>query len=348
MTEAIGGFPGENLELKGQYPMVIPEALRNLELAHQLPSGDISYFDVAEPDNFRLVNRETWQGILKKGIERRIRKEEAFKHRFAAIILHTPARTSDAPYEKEIKELSRFIRRTSEKENGITVEQNLGMLFVVEEKGKDQNVGWRQAQLTRSGLVVEKTHGGSVVVTDLHVISFGRRQKQRPVVDLTRGRISKNIVEPFLAKVEKDADIQGLTADTSKLRESLQATNNIPRALSDLKDANRVTFTDRGGETLERSENKGDVPITQRGREIGKDEKSRTKQHMSGDKVVSDRMCGDCGEHLVDLYYQRRGKVRYLLFRKTVCEGTQHKDSDTQIGPEQYIRPLERIPRNQE
>jgi len=90
------------------------------------------------------------------------------------------------------------------------------------------------------------------------------------------------------------------------------------------------------------------VPITQHGREIGKGEKDRAKQRvpMPGDRVVLDQRCGDCGENLVDLYYQRPGRVRYLLFRKTVCEGTQHKDGDTQVGPAHYIRPLEKIPRN--
>jgi len=349
MTETIRDIPPESLDLKAQHPMVVPGIIKDLELVRHLPLGDIAYFDVAEPDNFRLVNRETWQGKLTKGVEKRILREEKSKHGFAAIILHTPARTEDASHEEEIGKLFRLLaRRTPKKENGKTVDQRLAMLFVVEEKGKDRTIGWRQDQLRRNGLVAEKTRGGSVIITDSHIISFGRREKLSPVINLEEGPSTKHMIPSHLERIHREADARGQTADTSELEKALRMTKKIRRDLDLLKDGGLTTYTDSGGEVVERSDKGADVPITQHGREIGKGEKDRAKQRvpMPGDRVVLDQRCGDCGENLVDLYYQRPGRVRYLLFRKTVCEGTQHKDGDTQVGPAHYIRPLEKIPRN--
>jgi hypothetical protein len=179
-TEGITGTPQAVESLVLAPPMVIPEEIKNLELTGQIPTGEVAYFDITNP-NLRLVDRKTWSPVLHDGKEKVVDPNHLPKT-FAAIILHTPPRTPENSYEEEIHKLSNLLRRSSKKDdNKGTIQQNLGVLFIVEDKGEDTRIGWRQDALAIKGvkgLVVDTSHEGSVIVTDSHIISFARLQKQ--------------------------------------------------------------------------------------------------------------------------------------------------------------------------
>lgn len=243
----MGTVPPEDLVLRRQVPMVIPREIRELSLAGQLPSGEIAYYDAAEPDTLRLVDPLTFKPIMRLGVEKRISIGEARK-KFPAVILHVSCRTPENSYEEIIRGFTELLRRTSEKEEGIITQQNLGVIFIVEEKGEDQRLGWRQEQLKNTGLVVDRTRGGSVIVAENYIISFARRPMQRGPVDLTKGPRSGNMVGPFIQEIEDLALQQGFTADTSRLRGEASVTGNPPRTIASLRDGSSVTFV---GEDLD-------------------------------------------------------------------------------------------------
>ncbi len=68
-TEGIVGTPQAVEGLVLAPPMVIPEEIKNLELTGQIPTGEVAYFDITNP-NLRLVDRKTWQPVMHGGREK--------------------------------------------------------------------------------------------------------------------------------------------------------------------------------------------------------------------------------------------------------------------------------------
>lgn len=360
-TEGAIGTPQtvENLVLSP--PMVIPEEIKNIELTGQIPTGEIAYFDIANP-NLRLVDRRTWQPVMHGGREKGTDPKHLPKT-FAAIILHTPPRTPENSYEKEIYRLSNLLKRSSKKdENKVTVQQNLGVLFIVEDLASDMRIGWRQDALAikgAKGLVVNKAHEGSVMVTDSHIISFARRQKQFPTIDMSRGRRSGNMVPPFVDSIQRHAANTGLTANTDELEDNWNATKNVPETLSAMRDGNGVVLegmdddghpiivhTDISGITTVLNE-EGLRQLTERQKQTQKPPKV---EHKAGDKVTrEDLVCDACGYHPQDIYKRKPGKTNWLLIKETICNTGKHRDGrERRFGNSQFIKTLERLPKDQQ
>jgi len=363
-TEGAIGTPQtvENLVLNP--PMVIPEEIKDIELTGQIPAGEIAYFDIANP-NLRLVDRKTWQPVMHGGREKGTDPKHLPKT-FAAIILHTPPRTPENSYEEEIYRLSNLLKRSSKKdENKVTVQQNLGVLFIVEDLASDMRIGWRQDALAikgARGLVVNKTHEGSVIVTDSHIISFARRQKQFPTIDMSRGQRSRHMVPPFVNNIQRHAENAGLTANTDELENNWHATKNVPETLSAMRDGNGVEYegmdddghpiivhTDISGITTVTNE-EGLRQLTERQQKNQEPPKKPPKrEHKTGDKVTrEDLICDACGNHPQDIYIRKPGNVRWLLIKETVCNEAHRDGIPRSFGKSQYIRPLDFLPKNQQ
>lgn len=336
--------PGEeNLSLRPQIPMVIPREIRDLRLTDQLPKGDIAYFDTAEPDTIRLVDPITWKPVSKKGAEVRIRLERMNK-RFAGIILHTPSRTPESSFDQEIKMLSALIRRTSVKEDGVTTQQNLGALFVVEDRGSDVRIGWRQQQLSRNGLVVDKRRDESIVTTDAYIISQGRRPRQHGVINLETGERSRYMVGPFIDAIEEAASAQGFTVDTRRLKGEARATKFPPGTIANLRDGGNVVYegTDDSGKriSLVRSRKGTDTFSPSRGAfsTLAQEGKKPTVEHKPGDIVPLDIKCRDCGDgYFREEYRREAGRKRWLLIRNVVCHGAHPDGYPKYIERDKYV-----------
>lgn len=346
----------EAFVLRLQFPMVIPEEIRGLELAGQLPEGEIAYYDAAEAGTLRLVDPQTFKPIIRQGVDKRISIGEVNK-RFAAVILHLPCRTPENSYEGIIKRFSELLKRTSEREGGIITQQNLGAIFIVEEKGEDQRVGWRKKQLKNAGLVVDRTRASSVIVAEDYVISFARRPMQRSPVDLTKGERSRNMVGPFIQEIEDSALRQGFTADTSELRREVRATGNPPRTIASLRDGTSVTFVgeDLDGRPIVVDRSRGTETVTP-GREVLEeiaDRARRTsgadnqeKKHKPGDIVQTGIKCKNCQDgHFEEQYYSVAGRKRWLLRRLTVCHGS-HPDGYPIELKDEYVGYLGKLPQD--
>lgn len=369
-TEAgtVTGISPQDVEnpLRMQFPMVIPKEIRDLELAGQLPPGDIAYFDVSDPDQrLRFVDRKTWKPVkTRRGIEKRINPDRAPKT-FAGIILHTPPRTPENFYGEEIQRLSSLLRRKApEDDNGLTIEQQLGTLFIVEDRGEDTGIGWRQDTLSikgKKGLVVDTSHEGSVVITDSHIISFARRQRQYPTISLANGEISGNMVPPFVDEIQRIANAIGLTANTTELEQNWHATKNVIETLTAVKDGNGVTFEgmDNNGRPIVITVSlKGITTITNKegllelieqqklAQQRAQDKKPTEIEHKPGDTAVrEDLVCDACGNHPKDIYERQVGNIRWMLFKKTVCNEAHRDGYPRTFGKRQYIRALEFLPK---
>lgn len=344
----------EALTFRVQVPMVIPKEIRDLKPAGQLPAGNIAYFDFADPDTLRFVDQETWRPVTKKGVEARISIDKAV-NRFAGIILHSPARTPENSLEDKISQLSALLKRTSKREEGITTQQNLGVLFIVEDKGEDQRIGWRQEQLTRNGLVVDTTRGESVRITDSSIISWGRRPKQHAAVDLTKGERSQHMINPFIQAIEDAASNQGFTADTTRLRQEARATRFPPRTIANLRDGRNVVYegADDSGKRIlvDRSRTGSDFvspgkEVLQRATQQQRDEKKPSKiVHKPGDIVDLDLECWDCPDgYFREEYHQEAGRVRWLLKKDVVCHGSHSDGHPVLLMRNEYVGFLDLLP----
>ena len=309
--------------------MAIPKEIRDLRLSGQLPTGNIAYLDTKEPDTLRLLDQTTWKPVKKMGVEIRL-DPNRIARRFPAVIVHVPSRSPDNSFDEIISRLSKFLKRTSQREDRIVTLQNLGALFVVEDKGQDLKIGWRQTQLTRAGLVVDRTQGGSVVVNGDYIISFARRPKQRSPIDLTKGERSQYMVEPFIQEIEAAAERQGFTANTSRLRQAAKATRNPRQTIGDLRygmDVDYETANNDGKRILvHRSESTETVTPNREAlqeltrRQVQEKKSSKPQlQHKAGDIVRLESRCGDCGGEFQKEYYEKPGKVRTLLFSRIIC-----------------------------
>jgi len=359
-TEGVIGTPQavENLVLSP--PMVIPEEIKDIELTGQIPAGEIAYFDIANP-NLRLVDRKTWRPVMHGGREKGTDPKHLPK-KFAAIILHTPPRTPENSYEEEIYRLSSLLKRSSKKdENKVTVQQNLGVLFIVEDLASDMRIGWRQDALAikgTKGLVVNKAHEGSFMVTDSHIISFARRQKQFPTIDMSKGQRSGNMVPPFVNSIQRHAATAGLTANTDELEDNWHATKNVPETLSAMRDGNGVVLegmdddghpiivhTDISGITTVTNE-EGLRQLTERQKQT---QELRKVEHKPGDIVETEIPCHECGGHFQEEYYPQADKVNMLLKRDLVCHGAHLDGYPNYYGDRGVkIRILEPLPKNQQ
>ncbi|OGH17931.1 MAG: hypothetical protein A2868_03870 [Candidatus Levybacteria bacterium RIFCSPHIGHO2_01_FULL_40_15b] len=346
----------EAFTLRPQFPMVIPKEIRGLELAGQLPGGEIAYYDANEPHTLRLVDRGTLKPVTKKGVEVRLNLLNFDKapRRLAAVILNVPPRTPDNSYEEVIERFSKILKRTSKREEGIITKQYLGVIFIVEGKGEDQRVGWRKRQFRKMGLVVANRHEGSVIVRDNYIISFARRPMQRSPVDLTQGARSRYMVGPFIQEIEDLAERQGFTADTSGLRGEARRTLNPPRTIAELRDGSSgVIFVgeDSDGERIVvdrtgRSEfvtpsREALKEMAERARPNGT---GRPEMHKPGDKVPTDIKCWDCPDgSFDDEYYEVAGRKRWLLRRRRICHGS-HPDGYPREIEDGYVGYLNRLP----
>lgn len=348
----------EAFALRLQFPMVIPEEIRHLEVTRQLPEGEIAYHDVNEPDTLRLVARETFRPVTKKGIEVRLNLKnlDKFPRRFAAVILKVPPRTPENAFDETIRGFSALLKRTSKREEGIIIEQHLGAIFVVEGRGEDQRVGWRQEQLRRAELVVERRSGGSVIISGDRIISFARRPMQRGPTDLTQGERSRYMIGPFLDQIETLADEQGFRADTSSLREEARKTRYPPGTIANLRDGGKVVFegedsdgkrivVDRtGGSEVVTPSRKALEEMVERAKPVNGT--GRPEMHKPGDKVPTDIECGECGSHFQEEYYGEPGRERMLLFRDIVCHGAHSDGYPKYMQKRQYSGYLGRLPAN--
>ena len=358
-TEGVTGIQpqaAENLALK--VPMVIPKEIEELEDAGQLPAGGIVYFDIADPE-LRPVDRTTWRPIMKARKEKRLNPNRIPKT-FAAIILHTPARTPDNSYEDIINKLSTLLMRSMQKdENGVTTGQKLGTLFIVEDRGEDTGIGWRQDKLAikgKKGLVVDTTHEGSVTVTDSYILSYARRKMQQSVKDLGTSRAGP-MEEPFIQKLTTNAERQGFTIDTTRIRKRFHATKYPPGAIAALKDGNGAIYTTMNADgkqiTVDVSEDgittvyPSQEALKEYLREGQAEEKKIIKiEHKEGDIVETQVPCYECGGHYREEYYPQADKVNMLLKRDLVCHGA-HSDGRPNYYGERgvEIRILERLPK---
>jgi hypothetical protein len=333
LTETPFSPEAPELFLKPQVPMAIPKEIKDLALSKQLPPGNVGYIDILEPDSIRLISQQDWRPVSPRGIDKRLSVEGNKGREFPAIILHTPSRTPDNSYDEEIARLAELLRRTSSREEGIIIQQRLGTLFVVEDRGEDERVGWRENQMRNHGLVVQKEKGErSVRVSSDYVISQGRRHKQRSAVDLTKGRISGNMFDHFTDQIEESAAEQGLIADTSNLKREAKATRFVPRTLDNLREGGNVTYVgqgESGATTFERTKKGTDLVTPNREQapnfQRAKKEEPKEVSHKPGDDVVLDVSCGECGQHYHDVYKQEIGDKRFILRKDTVCNGP-HED----------------------
>lgn len=356
-TEGIVGTPPNVEGLILNPPMVIPKEIKNFELTGQIPAGEIAYFDIANP-HLRLVDRNTWRPIMHGGREKGTDPKHLPKT-FAAIILHTPPRTPENSYEEEIYRLSNLLKRSSKKDkHKVTVQQNMGVLFIVEDLAEDIRIGWRQdtfAVKGNKGLVVDKSHEGSVVITDSHIISFARRQSQHPTLDMSRYQQPGNMVPSFIDRIKRHAAKAGLTANTDELENNWHATRNVPETLSAIRDGNGVDFegmdddgrpihvhTDISGVTTVLNE-EGLRQLTERQNQTQKPPKV---EHKPGDIVETQVPCYECGGHYREEYYPQADKVNMLLKRDLVCHGAHSDGRPNYYGDRGVeIRILERLPK---
>ncbi|MBI4091967.1 MAG: hypothetical protein HY427_02070 [Candidatus Levybacteria bacterium] len=353
---AKGRIPLEALALRLQFPMVIPGEIRGLELAGQLPEGEIAYYDSNEPDTLRLVDRETFKPVIKKGVEVRLNLENFDKvpRRFSAVILNVPPRTHENAFDETIRRFSALIKRTSTREEGIITEQHLGAIFIVEGKGEDQRVGWRKKQLRKMGFVLVDRREGSVIVRDNYIISFARRPMQRGPIDLTQGERSRYMVGPFIQEIEDSAQRQGFTADASSLIREVRATGNPPRTIASLRDGSGVTFVgeDSDGKRIvvdRRGASEVVTPSIKALEEVAERAKpangtGRPEMHKPGDKVPTEIKCGECGNHFQEEYYAEPGRKRLLLFRDIVCHGAHSDGYPKYMQRRQYAGYLGQLP----
>jgi len=344
----------ESLVLRLQFPMVIPKEIKELKLANQIPGGDIAYFDSQEPDQLRLVDQVTWKPSLKKGREIRESLSKATR-RFAAIIVHVPARTPDNSYLETIIKLSELLRRTSEKIDGIMIHQNMGALFIIEDKGEDARIGWRQKELSKADLVVDKTRDNSVMVKEDCIISWGRRQKQHSAIDLTKGTNSKFLLERLIHEIGNVADRMGVEVDTSRLLQDAMASKNPVQTIANYRDQMNIDMkiTDPDGkEIFVRRLKTTQAVSSDRGlpQEVMIKPEQNQKQfhpqeteHKPGDIITLEEKCGQCGNNFQREYYRRQGRKRWLLFRKDYCHGS-HADGYPVEGREVYIGHLDLLP----
>ena len=316
-----------DLTLQAQIPITIPEELRNLRLADQLPGGNVAYIDALEPDTLRLIDPATWKTITRKGVDLRLGVEANGGRKFSGIIFHTPSRTQEESYEGEIAKLAPLLTRTSKQTEGIITEQNLGTLFVVEDRGADELVGWREEQLRRNGLMVDRQKGEkAVVVTANSIISQGRRKKQHSAVDLTKGRISGNMFNHFTDAIERGAEAQGLSADTKRLQREARATKFPPKTLNNLREGGNTDYVgsdDSGNATF--------LSISRSGEETGSSDKEGFRVKLQPETVDVGKLIDEkkgfersdlecvCGNHPRDYFTARPGRVRTFLFKSTVC-----------------------------
>lgn len=350
-TERLTATPqtAEKLILRVQFPMVIPKEIKTFNLTKQLPPGDIAYFDPRELNTLRFIDQITWAPIVKKGVEIRANPREV-KHRYAALIIYTPPRNPDDTVDNIIQQLSHLLKITSKKENRITIEQNLGVLFIVEQKDKDQRIGWRQNQLTRSGLVVDKKKGESVVLTDSYIISFARRQKQHPTINLSKGKISRNMIRPFIEAVKRHAGRRGFTANTTELEKEAMITDKPQVTIVNLRDGRNVTYEaedSNGKKIIIRVSEKGDEFVSA-GKETLKEFVEQQKQtkrsevkHRPGDVIQLSIKCGDCPDgYFQDIYYMQLGKTGRTLRRDRICNGSHADGYPIYIIKSKYEGPI--------
>ncbi len=170
------GFSREDLELKPQYPVIVPAGLRDSELMKQRPDGPIIFVDSRDPNTATVINQDTWGPKLKRdGRAETIAISSIALRRFAAIILHTSPRTPEDSHDKTIEILSGLLK----KPNDAIANQHLGVIAVVEDQGSDTRTGWREDGLRKHGIIIDRRGGKQAVFqSGDYTISMGRVAKK--------------------------------------------------------------------------------------------------------------------------------------------------------------------------
>lgn len=343
----------ENLVLEPQIQLIIPPEIKRQRLAEQLTGGDIAYIDFEDYETVRLVKKSTWQPARNKhGIEQKLPLSQIGNRRFNAIIFVTPPRTEEDSLEEQISFLAKHLGRKTDRREGTDAIHHSGTLFVVEPRaGNDERAGWRQDQLTRSGLVVEHIKGKkSVLKTDDFIISMGRREKGHVPIDLTKGEISGRMYTDIPDATERLVEDQGSQADTTSVRQESRRTFNPPRTIQNLKRGGNTRYTmmdEDGKELYYEVDVNGNV--SSNNPDAFKDiyftpERETKPQHKPGDKIENKSItCSGCGQHPVDTYIRKPGKTHWLLIKQTVCNGS-HSDGYPRTFADEFIRSIGKLP----
>lgn len=323
-----------NLELEGQYPVIIPSEVRKSKLFQQRPHGekgdpksDVVYIDARNPNTAIVIDANTWGPKLNRGKPVYLDVSGIVGRTFAAIIYHTPPRTPEKSFTEEIGNVAGLLRRTSEKENKIITGQHVGVLFIVEDKGKDTIKQWREQFLRNIGIVVpqEKEHPAILETeTSEFIISQGRLAMQHGPVNLYESRAG-SFVSGTIGALEKEFSSQGIDVDSSQIKAQSKASSVPPETLSRVKGVEGRIFRDRTtGDITEVIKGAIFHSESNTGREERESQKIISKQ-KSRERLPSyplrkpfmieaeGQVCGDCAEHLW-------GKLKKGKSGKTVLE----------------------------
>lgn len=328
-----------------QEPIVFPNILRSDRRWQQLPPGDIVYINAAQPD--QLPENVTMLDQQGHPIQRHGHNWERpiFEpSRVPAVVIHTGTRTPDKSYEDVIEEATKKLTRRvhRDKLRGI-VEQNLGFVVVVEDKGDDTHVGWRQEQLTRHGLVKDKEGDEKVViVTDNNVITLGRIEKKVGAVSITKSPRAGFYAKDANARIDR-IEASGLQVNRSALNRDAESSTFPPRTIENLRDLNGVTITDPlTGCSVERDlkglttfhhvcENPDEhrIELPKNPEQVKQLLLKTYKEGGLRKQIELEECCGDCGRHLKVEYYPstwpKPTETIELLKRRKVCDSKLHR-----------------------
>lgn len=260
-----------DLELHTQKVPHIPIALKESEIAKQLPSGDFGYIFAQDPNEIIVINPETLKPVMKKGKMLTYHVPLIVGRRFAAVFVGIPPLWREGEHYKDtIHRASQLVGKDIDKtETGIITGQNLGAVFILEGKpteeqlrgAAEQNKTYDQYKKRRTELLREATKEIKIswgnekiktVITNIHVrndlddviITEGRLGKERSPIDLLHSGKTQYWLQHQLERIPLVYGRLGYSVDIRKLIKNLSAAKNPPLAIANAKDANETTFID--------------------------------------------------------------------------------------------------------
>jgi hypothetical protein len=328
-----------------QEPIVFPNFLRGDRRWQQLPPGDIVYINATKPDELpERVTMLDQQGHPIKRHGHNWERPIEEPSRVPAVVIHTGKRTPEQSYEDVIEEATKKLTRRVHRDTvGGIVEQNLGFVVIVEDKGEDTRVGWRQEQLTRHGLVKDKEGDEKVViVTDNNIITLGRIEKKVGTVNIAKSPKAGYHARSASDRIKRMKSA-GLIVDSSELTKDAEASSFPPRTIDNLKDLNGVTITDPlSGCSFERDlrglttfhhvcENPEEhkIELPKNPEQVKQVLLNTYREGGLRQQIELEECCGDCGQHLKLEYYPsdwvKPGETIQLLKRRKVCDSKLHR-----------------------
>lgn len=326
-----------------QEPIVFPNILRTDRRWQQLPPGEIVYIDANKPDTLpTTITMLNQQGHPVK--EHGHNRERPFSEpqRVPAVVIHTGPRTPEQAYDLVIEEATEKLTRRTLRDNLKRIkEQHLGFVVIVEDKGKDTTIGWRQAQLTKHGLVKDKDGDEKVVIeTENSIVTLGRIEKLKGPVDLSKSQRAANANARITYMRGR-----GIGVDATRLNRDAEASHFPPRTIENLDDLNGIRITDPlTGCSIER-DSKGittprhvcenpqehEIQIPKSPEQIKRFLIETYEKGGLRKGIELEECCGDCGKHLKNEYYpydwyKDEGKPAIkLLKRRKVCDSRLHR-----------------------